>query len=340
MEIDRFKRKFYKMLKGRKILFIGPKFFGYEIEITKTLISLGAKVDFYDERPKNSFLVRVFIRLNFKFLINDLIEKYYNLMFDEVKNNRYDYIFVVSPETLNFEKIKRLKSLQPHSKFILYMWDSFKNKNSFNIINLFHDVVTFDNRDAKEYKLRFLPLFYIKDYENIQKLDSYKYDLCFTATAHSDRYSIATSIKKQLIKKGFSMFTYFYLPSKIMYWIRKLFIKKYKYGNITDFSFSSLTQLQIIEIIENSKVVLDINHPFQYGLTSRCIEALGAKRKLVTTNSNIVEYDFFNPNNIFVIDRNKPIINISFFETEYTLLPKSIYEKYSLENWLIAIFNN
>ena len=74
------------MLKGRKILFIGPKFFGYEIEITKTLISLGAKVDFYDERPKNSFLVRVFIRLNFKFLINDLIEKYYNLMFDEVKN--------------------------------------------------------------------------------------------------------------------------------------------------------------------------------------------------------------------------------------------------------------
>lgn len=340
MEIDRFKRKFYKMLKGKNILFIGPKFFGYEIEIKKTLINLGAKVDFYDERPKNSFLVRVFIRVNFKFLINDLIEKYYDTLFDEVKNIRYDYIFVVSPETLNFEKINRLKNLQPNSKFILYMWDSFKNKNSLNIISLFHDVVTFDDSDAKEYKLRFLPLFYIKEYENIQKLDTYKYDLCFTATAHSDRYFIATSIKNQLLNKGFLMFTYFYLPSKIMYWIRKFFIKKYKYGNIADFSFSSLTQLQIIGIIENSKVVLDINHPLQYGLTSRCIEALGAQRKLVTTNSNIVNYDFYDPNNIYVIDRNKPKINSSFFETEYKLLSNSIYQKYSLENWLIAIFNN
>ena len=49
------------MIKSKKILYFGPKFFGYEVEIQKTLKSLGGEVDFYDERPKNSFLIRVLI---------------------------------------------------------------------------------------------------------------------------------------------------------------------------------------------------------------------------------------------------------------------------------------
>ena len=65
------------MIKHKNILYFGPKFFGYEIEIQKTLKFLGGDVDFYDERPKNSFLIRVLIRLNLKFLLNRIIRKYY-----------------------------------------------------------------------------------------------------------------------------------------------------------------------------------------------------------------------------------------------------------------------
>ena len=38
-------------LKGKRVLFIGPKFFGYELEIQKELENLGAKVDFFAEKP-------------------------------------------------------------------------------------------------------------------------------------------------------------------------------------------------------------------------------------------------------------------------------------------------
>ncbi len=31
---------------------------------------------------------------------------------------------------------------------------------------------------------------------------------------------------------------------------------------------------------------------------------LGAKRKMVTTNTNIKKYDFYNENNIFILENN------------------------------------
>ena len=75
---------------------------------------------------------------------------------------------------------------------------------------------------------------------------------------------------------------------------------------------------------------MDVNHPLQYGLTSRSIEALGANRKLITTNSNVKAYDFFNENNILIIDRKNPIIKEEFFYKNYIKPNKETYEKYSL----------
>lgn len=329
------------MIKNKKILYIGPKFFGYEVEIQKTLKSLGAEVDFYDDRPKNNFITRVLIRVKLKFIIRGIINRYYNNIYEKVSKKKFDYVLIISPETLDYNKTLKLKKILPNSKFILYMWDSFSNKNSFNTISLFDKIISFDSRDAKKYKLNFLPLFYIKDYESVsENTHDFKYDLCITATAHSDRYFIAKKLNNQIKEYGMVMFSFFYLPSKIMYWVRKIFISKYKYGSISDFSFTFISQQEIIKIIEKSKVILDINHPLQYGLTSRCLEALGANRKLITTNENIKDYDFFNESNIRIIDRNNPIINADFFASDYIKPKKEIYEKYSLKNWLINIFED
>lgn len=327
------------MINQKNILYFGPKFFGYEVEIQNTLRSLGGDVDFYDERPKNTFLVRVLIRLNLKIFVRSIIRKYYAGIYDIIAKKKYDYVLIIAPETLDFKKIAQLKKIQPNSKFILYMWDSFSNKNSFNTIELFDKVMSFDSRDADNYNLKFLPLFYIKGYESVEEsVEDCKYDICFTATAHSDRYRISEKIRKQIDTYDLRMFSHIYLPNKIMYWVRKLFIRKYGYGKIKDFSFISLDQSEIIKKIEQSKVVLDINHPLQHGLTSRCIESLGAHRKLITTNVNIKEYDFYNENNIMVISRNSPLIDTKFFEEGYLEPPEEIYRSYSLESWVRCVF--
>lgn len=329
-----------RSLEGKKILYFCPAFFGYEKAIQTSLENqFGAKVDFYDERPSNDIWTKIFIRLNLKTFIQKKINTYYTAILNTIKNNTYDYVFVISPETLRYHELQHLKTLQPHATFILYMWDSFKNKNSFETIPLFDRIITFDPNDAHDYNLIFHPLFYINNYAAAAQNNSNDYDICCIVTAHSDRYIVTQKIKMYAQKLSLKMFTFLYLNSKLMYWGRRFFMRKYQYRSIDDFSFLPMSQNDIVSVMAKSKTVLDINHPSQVGLTMRTFEVLGAQKKLITTNQHIYSYDFYDVNNILVIDRENPILNPKFFTTPYHNLEPSIYAKYSLENWINFVFN-
>lgn len=324
-----------KELQGKRVLLFSPKFFDYEKIIKKELENLGAIVDYFDDRPNNDFLTKVFLRLKLKFLIHRKINNYYEQVYSFIHNKAYDYVFVISPETLSYKELKIIKGIQPQAKYLLYMWDSFKNKNSFNTITLFDKVYSFDYKDANEFQVNFLPLFYAHEYKLLESND-FEYDVSFIATAHSDRYHIAKEILS-LLGECHTYF-YFYLPSKIMYFIRKYFIKKYRYGSINDFSFLPLVHSEIIDVFKKSRSILDINHPAQDGLTMRTFECLGAKKKLITTNTNVRSYDFYHENNILIIDREKIILDKIFLSLPYMELSPEIYKKYCIEEWLKTIF--
>jgi hypothetical protein len=326
-----------KGLQDKNILYIGPKFFNYENKIKQELENFGASVDYFDDRPSNDFFTKVFIRLKLKFMVNKKIHNYYQMIYRFITNKRYDYVFVVSPETLSYKELQIIKKIQPTAKYFLYMWDSFNNKNSFSTIKLFDKIYSFDDRDVEKYNFSFLPLFYISEYEQLES-ERYDYDLTFIATAHSDRYKIAKKISTKLTH--YRIYFYFYLPSKIMFYVRKFFIKKYQYGKLKEFSFKPLEHSEIVQLFKKSKVILDINHPNQYGLTMRTFECLGAKKKLITTNQNIKNYDFYNQNNIMIIERNDVHIDEIFFNSPYENVDESIFEKYSIREWINTMFIN
>ncbi|OEE51101.1 hypothetical protein [Vibrio splendidus] len=76
-------------------------------------------------------------------------------------------------------------------------------------------------------------------------------------------------------------------------------IKKYLFK---DSKFSGISYQEHINNVLMCKVVIDINQVGQNGITMRPIEALLAEKKLVTNNKKILEYDFYHPNNILIID--------------------------------------
>ena len=89
----------------------------------------------------------------------------------------------------------------------------------------------------------------------------------------------------------------------------------------------------------NSFAIFDIEHPLQRGLTIRSIEALGAGKKLITTNKSIVEEDFYNPKNIYILDRESLLeIPLSFFDSPFQPIAEDIYYKYSISGWIDEIF--
>lgn len=327
-------------LAGKKILFICPSFFGYEKEIEAELKLLGATVDFYDERPFRSSILKIINRLNFKKLIRKQINHHYDsiLFMADIKN--YDILFVVNPETMSVDFIKNVKKVCCNIISVLYLWDSIKNKkNAAPLIEEFDRVFTFDKNDAKfNNKIEFLPLFYTstydrRNYSNNCESEQNHY-ATFIGTAHSDRFNLVRKVLEQLPVSSFNNFVFLYCPSKVLYFLKKFFSNELKGVSFSDISFKSMDSNSIASVLLNSLFVIDIEHPNQNGLTMRTIEMLGMQKKLITTNKNIVEYDFYNPKNICVVDRFKPNIREDFIYSKFEPTDLATLDKYSLHNWL------
>ena len=328
-------------LSGKRILYIGVSTFNYEKEITSALQSLGAEVDFFDDRPSNDFLTKTVIRLNLSKLLRYRILKYYASLINATKGISYDYVFIIKGESIDLKILEMIKSAHENSKYIFYMWDSLENNKGKEVLFPYFDrAITFDRKDSeKEACLEFLPLFYIPLYSERSEETKQENDLCFIGTGHTDRYFLVKEIERQASKVGLSTYSFFYLQSKLMYFWKAFTQKNMRGSKIEEFSFESLSQNEVSIKISQSKVIVDIEHKSQSGLTMRTIEMLGCEKKLITTNSDVKNYDFYREGNIYIIDRDAPIIDPIFFEVPYVKLDDSLYKKYSINNWLISIFS-
>jgi hypothetical protein len=64
------------------------------------------------------------------------------------------------------------------------------------------------------------------------------------------------------------------------------------------------------------------------------LESLVAGRKLITTNPEIANADFYDPANIAIIDRKHPTISAEFLAAPFAPLSPEFRYDYSLEGWL------
>lgn len=83
-----------------------------------------------------------------------------------------------------------------------------------------------------------------------------------------------------------------------------------------------------------SRAILDVVQDRQQGLTWRAIEALLLKRKLITTFSEIKNYDFYRKGNIFIWGEDDPSQLKNFIETPYQEIEKGIADQYTFRGWL------
>lgn len=324
-----------------KLLLIMPRFFNYPELITEELENMGYEVDFFDDRPSTNAWIKAAIRIN-KNMIGRYIKQYFEEMMNTVRNKEYDVVFLISGQSLSFseEMISAIKKCQEKAKFVLYQWDSQTNFPYIKQVQKYFDkCYSFDRNDVKvTQNLKFLPLFYSNVYENIgtKNNEEYKYDFCFVGTAHPKKYKFIKMMSEQLKTVYPKQFIYFFFPSPIVYFYRKIMNKELRKAKYKEFHYVPLKGHEMNDVYEASRCVLDSAQDGQLGLTIRVLEALGAKKKLITTNEDIVNYDFYRPENIYVYNGEIDLNNI-FFKEEYKDIDNTIYEKYSLRSWLNEI---
>lgn len=326
-------------LSGKRVLFFYLSTFNYENEIKWAMEKEGAVVDAFNERPTNNVLARILIRLN-RNLIDKYISKYYEEIIEKTKDIKYDFVFFIKGESISPAIVKRIRETHPESKIVMYHWDSIANNNNAKgLLGCFDKVLSFDKNDCKIMSLKFLPLFYIPQYAEIAENNvEQKYDLMFAGTTHSERYEFVKGIANQITKQGGRCFTWFYFPSKVNFYKLKIDNPRFRSARIENFNFKPMSRERLLGLYAESRIQIDMQHPKQTGLTMRTIETLGAKKKLITTNPAVKEYDFYRPENILIVDRYNPVIPKEFIELPWVDVPEEIYRKYSISSWLNVIF--
>lgn len=323
---------------AKKILFFCVQTFGLERQVIEKLSLLGAQVKYYDERPKNNNWTKAVIRVK-KELYRNRINKYYKRILEETRDTEYDYLLVIRGEVVPEFFLRDFKKRNPLCVLIFYNWDSFKNtNNTLSLLSYYDRTFSFDPYDAKENNIGFRPLYYVDAFKSISQSASKDIDLLFLGTAHSDRYIISNHLRNYLEGNGLKVFCFYYMQGKLVYLIKRFIDKSFKTFEFKKLSFKSLSTSEILNLYARSNVVLDINHPNQSGLTMRTFEAIGAKRKLITTNNEVAKMPFYNPDNILILDRNNLQVDIAFFNHTYKEIENSLYEKLSIGGWLYNLF--
>jgi spore maturation protein CgeB len=179
-------------------------------------------------------------------------------------------------------------------------------------MNMFDKIITFDMIDSKELNIEYLPLFYTNNYANLELSKEKVYDISFFGSYHSDRLEIIKKLEKECKEKGLTFYHYLYSPKLALF--RKILNSSVKIEDLKYFKTSPATNQELLDIYKKSKAVLDIESSIQNGLTIRTFEVLGAKLKLISTNKNIIDEDFYNKNNIYILDRNNITLDKEFFD--------------------------
>ncbi len=314
-----------------KVLFLCPDYFGIYKVIQKeiqdqTLCELKSVI-FEDYKYKNlfqkiqNFLAKTFLKKNLKKIWASKEQ-----ISTIAQNDCFDYLFVICPDFLLNDELKYIT--ERAKKSIVFYWDSFSNIPRYErTLPFFDKHYSFEPNDVKKYNLSFLTNFYYNTTQNNNPIN----DLFFIGT-FDERIEIILKVLKSTTKSGKS--AQIFLQTK-----NERIIEKYKFENIT-FIKKPIIFTESEKIYNNSKIILDVQKKIQNGLTFRVFEAMGKRKKLITTNEDIINYDFYNPNNIFIWKNETTTIPNSFFETPYEELPQQIYEKYSIQNWVKTIFKN
>ncbi len=314
-----------------KLLFIAPDYYGFNKVVAKgfndysgyNVIDINSTEKYryknFGERIIN-FFSKIFLNRNIKKInkgkhIKSIIEKHDN----------FDIVIINRPDVLKIEDLDLAINKSLYS--IALLWDSLeKVPINLEILNKFNKCCSFDNSDCKSYGFEKITNFYFSEEKSFsKKIVSY-------LATYDDRMDKAFKIFDNLSKQN--------LPYKAKIFSNNKLNEIKNYKNIKIFH-------EIIPFEEsykyylNSKFILDIAHENQKGLSFRPFEAMGLRKKLITTNANIINYDFYNKKNIFVIfDVNNFQLDNEFLESEYEELDPYLYKKYFIKNWIKIIISH
>ena len=313
-----------------KICLISFDYWNYDHHIVKALQKKGIAATHIDiskfkyeyhsifEKIAN-FFYKVFLKKNIKKI------KRQEYIIDELsKIGKQDHILVIRPDLIEKKIHKKIKSFTQN--YIAYIYDSCKRFPIDHLLDdIFDRIFSFDLEDVKTYNFE-----HITNYIYLEKQapsSSFDYDV-FIVMSPDERLQQLNAIAKQLSELNIS-FKFIVVSHKNVPGL---------YPGI-EYTNQEIGTKELKTYIEKSKVVLDLLRKNHNGMSFRIFEALAYQKKIITTNPSVKLYDFYDANNILVLDGEDIDIDSDFFVSEYNVLDDKTYHKYTVDNFVDEVFN-
>lgn len=325
-----------------KILFLAEPYMDLHLPIMEEMRRQGHDVTFIKDehllfdwhQPWRGMHDKLLMK--FKASLSNSYSRYWKkrIKNNDAFNDAYDLLFAINGCCVHKTLIKHLKKRSPLIKTVLYLWDNSLFYDYFHNAHLFDKVATFDYNDHKKYGARLLPFYWLES-----EIGDYapKYWLSTVGSNHDGRLDICRKIYQSLASapdytNSMCIKTY---NDKLMFKILDTSIPE---DNIVIHKKKSIHE--ILQIIKESNCILDTDRESQSGTTPRLIWALAMGKKVVTTNKNIINFNFYSPQQILIIDRNNPEVPVDFISQS---LPDTFrtpnIDNLKINRWVNSLIN-
>ena len=209
----------------------------------------------------------------------------------------------------NADKVARyIKNIDSGIKVVFWYWNSISPDGTMINGDYIDEIWTYNRFDAKKYGLKYNSQFYRRI--SIKTKKNAETDLVFLGT-DKGRSSILTELENNAERYG----------------LKCDFIIVKKKGD-------AILYEDYLRRINDSKCIIDLVSSQRCGLTLRPLEALFYEKKLITNYEDIVNYDFYDKGNIFILGKDDINKLAEFVNSPYKKIDKKIVDFYSYESWL------
>ena len=235
--------------------------------------------------------------------------------------DRADYVILFDTGNAPYI-VAMIRRRYPKKRIVVWYWNPVSGSVPYEKYNSERiEFWSFDPADCKKYGFKYNTQFYIR--QNFS--ESITCDVvrdAFYVGVDKNRGFILHGLKKEF--EGRNISYYFNL------------VKCKNSKGIPGIEYKNpITYQETVKYIMSSKSVIDLVSEDQTGLTLRPLEALCFKKKLITNMKNIVRYDFYNENNIFILGEDDLDGLSSFLNSEYDETGYDSYVwEYDFENWV------
>ncbi|MDH5825348.1 hypothetical protein [Sphingobacterium faecium] len=280
-------------------------------------VNLIRKSIFNDKGYKN--------RLKFKSLGNAVLKKL------EQIEGKADYCLLIRADIYPMEVIEEicLKS----NKAIAYQWDGVERYPAIKpLIGLFDRFYVFDRRDASSESSNYLSAtnFYF-GHLNHKEIIPLKKTFFFIGSFMKCRWEEIQRTAKCIIQNDG-------IPNFLLFTKDENITNHYTCDGIK-FIDTPINYEETIKLTLENQVVVDFLTNVHTGLSFRVFEAIGYQRKLVTNNVDVKKYDFYHPNNIYILD-NETRSLADFINEPYIVIEDEVLQKYNFDYWIKNMLEN